>query len=710
MKKHILHLLLLANISTAFAQGNQNALNFDGSNDYVQTGYTGISGNTARTVEAWIKTTVNSNPSTGAAQHVIVDWGTTATGGRFTLNIMWGNTLRIEVGGSGINGKTVLNDGDWHHVAASYDPSATYKFCLYVDGALDTSANNTTTVNTTSGNTLIIGKRVDNINYFEGEIDEVRVWNHVRTASQIADLFDKELCPNHSGLVAYFRLNQGTANANNSGKTTAVNSISPAANGSLINFGLSGSTSNWVSGSGITLAPDTMIIKDTTVCGGFVSPQGRTTIFTGSVTDIYTSYNGCDSLLKYNVTVKQNSFIYQNIRACDSFRTSKGLLKTANEIFTEKYTNQAGCDSTVQTNLVITQTKRISADESACIQYISPTGKTYTASGSYTDTLISAANCDSIITTNLVIYPITNSVLFDSACSQYTSPKGFIYTMSGTYNDTLSNENGCDSTITIYLTILKPDTVTFKETACDSFISFTGANTWLKSGFFKEKLTNQVMCDSIVQYDLTINYSNQSFVKYDECNAFTTSSGTYIQASGIYTEVLTNSMGCDSTITLNSTITKNEPIVSKNGDNMEVDLTNLSYQWLDCNNAYASIPSATFTTYKPSKSGNYAVEVTENDCKDTSACLNYPSTVRLQDLHLTEATIVPNPAQYAINIHNQQEPFEYEIMNQLGQLMLQGKGLSGNKINISELVNGTYYVKVKSASNTEYVKLIVQKP
>ncbi len=710
MKKHILHLLLLANISTAFAQGNQNALNFDGSNDYVQTGYTGISGNTARTVEAWIKTTVNSNPSTGAAQHVIVDWGTTATGGRFTLNIMWGNTLRIEVGGSGINGKTVLNDGDWHHVAASYDPSATYKFCLYVDGALDTSANNTTTVNTTSGNTLIIGKRVDNINYFEGEIDEVRVWNHVRTASQIADLFDKELCPNHSGLVAYFRLNQGTANANNSGKTTAVNSISPAANGSLINFGLSGSTSNWVSGSGITLAPDTMIIKDTTVCGGFVSPQGRTTIFTGSVTDIYTSYNGCDSLLKYNVTVKQNSFIYQNIRACDSFRTSKGLLKTANEIFTEKYTNQAGCDSTVQTNLVITQTKRISADESACIQYISPTGKTYTASGSYTDTLISAANCDSIITTNLVIYPITNSVLFDSACSQYTSPKGFIYTMSGTYNDTLSNENGCDSTITIYLTILKPDTVTFKETACDSFISFTGANTWLKSGFFKEKLTNQVMCDSIVQYDLTINYSNQSFVKYDECNAFTTSSGTYIQASGIYTEVLTNSMGCDSTITLNSTITKNEPIVSKNGDNMEVDLTNLSYQWLDCNNAYASIPSATFTTYKPSKSGNYAVEVTENDCKDTSACLNYPSTARLQDLHLTEATIVPNPAQYAINIHNQQEPFEYEIMNQLGQLMLQGKGLSGNKINISELVNGTYYVKVKSASNTEYVKLIVQKP
>ena len=710
MKKHILHLLLLANISTAFAQGNQNALNFDGSNDYVQTGYTGISGNTARTVEAWIKTTVNSDPSTGAAQHVIVDWGTTATGGRFTLNILWGNTLRIEVGGSGINGKTVLNDGNWHHVAASYDPSATYKFCLYVDGVLDTSANNTTTVNTTSGNTLIIGKRVDNVNYFEGEIDEVRVWNHARTASQIADLFDKELCPNHSGLVAYFRLNQGTANANNSGKTTAVNSISSAANGSLINFGLSGSSSNWVSGSGINLAPDTTVIKDTTVCGGFVSPQGRTTLFTGSITDIYTSSNGCDSLLKYNVTVKQNSFIYQTITACDSFRTPKGQLKTSNEIFTEKYTNQAGCDSTVQTNLVITQTKRTANIASACSHYISPTGKTYTSSGSYNDTMISVAKCDSIITTNLVIYSTAQSVLFDSACSQYTGPRGFVYYKSGTYLDTLTTVNGCDSVVTIYLTILKPDTVTFKETACDSFVSLSGANTWLKSGFFSEKMSNQVMCDSIIQYDLTINYSNQSFVNYDECNPFNTPAGTSITSSGIYTEVLTNSLGCDSTVTVSATITKNKPIITKIGENLEVDLTDLSYQWLDCDNAYASIPSATSATYKPNKSGNYAVEVIENNCKDTSACLNYPSTANLQNIYLIKASIVPNPAQSTITIHNHLESFDYEILNHFGQVMLEDNGLTGNEISISELANGTYYIKVISASYTDYVKLIVQKP
>jgi hypothetical protein len=54
MKKHILYLQLLAIVSIAFAQGNQSALNFDRSNDHDQMEYTGISGNTSRTVEVWI--------------------------------------------------------------------------------------------------------------------------------------------------------------------------------------------------------------------------------------------------------------------------------------------------------------------------------------------------------------------------------------------------------------------------------------------------------------------------------------------------------------------------------------------------------------------------------------------------------------------------------------------------------------------------------
>lgn len=71
-----------------FAQ--QNALSFDGADDFVSTSYAGISGAQARTVEAWINTTANCIPGSGV-QQVILDWGGTGTGARFTFNLLWAN-------------------------------------------------------------------------------------------------------------------------------------------------------------------------------------------------------------------------------------------------------------------------------------------------------------------------------------------------------------------------------------------------------------------------------------------------------------------------------------------------------------------------------------------------------------------------------------------------------------------------------------------
>ncbi|MFT6921463.1 MAG: hypothetical protein ACJA1C_000457 [Crocinitomicaceae bacterium] len=43
-----------------FNANAQNGLSLDGTDDFVQTTYSGVSGNATRTVEAWIKTTANS--------------------------------------------------------------------------------------------------------------------------------------------------------------------------------------------------------------------------------------------------------------------------------------------------------------------------------------------------------------------------------------------------------------------------------------------------------------------------------------------------------------------------------------------------------------------------------------------------------------------------------------------------------------------------
>ena len=139
---------------------SQNALGLDGVNDYVQTTYQGVLGTAPRTVEAWINTTANANPSNGGVQQIITDWGTFVTGGRFTFNVLWSNAIRLEVGGNGVSGTIPVNDGNWHHVAAVWDPTATNTVSLYVDGALDTANNLTVPLNTVGGTGLRIGQRV----------------------------------------------------------------------------------------------------------------------------------------------------------------------------------------------------------------------------------------------------------------------------------------------------------------------------------------------------------------------------------------------------------------------------------------------------------------------------------------------------------------------------------------------------------------------
>ena len=190
---------------------------FDGADDYVMSDISPIAGNTAKTVEAWIKTTANSNPSAGGVQTVIVEMGLMSTGTRFTLNILNNNAIRIEVEGNGINGTTAVNDGLWHHVAGVYDPLATTKVALYLDGNLEASGNLTVTVNTAATGNIQIGRRCDGIHYFNGTIDEVRVWNVARTASQIANNRNVELCNSTANLVAYFNRPGSDTGPSNSG-------------------------------------------------------------------------------------------------------------------------------------------------------------------------------------------------------------------------------------------------------------------------------------------------------------------------------------------------------------------------------------------------------------------------------------------------------------------------------------------------------------
>lgn len=294
---YLLVFLLFSLISSA-----QNALHFDGTNDYVSTSAGNITGTSARTVEAWVRTTANCVPgaTSGGTQQVIADMGSFTTGGRYTLNLLWGNSIRIEVGGSGLSANTAINDSLWHHVAAVYNPLSNKKHTLYIDGIAVISGNITTTVNTANG-ALRIGQRIDAARHFDGEIDELRVWNVARTDNEIYDNYALELCGAPSGLVAYYSFNEGTPGSNNS-TVTSLPDLQGTNTGTLNNFGLVGSSSNWTLAQNMSSAyRDTLT---STVCSGLYAPDGITYWdSTGSYDWTFVDTSGCDSIITYDLTI-----------------------------------------------------------------------------------------------------------------------------------------------------------------------------------------------------------------------------------------------------------------------------------------------------------------------------------------------------------------------------------------------------------------------
>ncbi|MEI8085040.1 MAG: LamG-like jellyroll fold domain-containing protein [Paludibacter sp.] len=217
-----------------------NALNFDGVNDFIDAGNAASVQLNQGTIEAWIKTGEAGDSYRGI---VVKQWA-------YGLFLEGNELIAFSWDGSGgIYTGVKLNDNAWHHVALSFNFGVTDGTRIYIDGVL----KNTFTYGLgNQGSNL--GIACGNVNgsnsyqNFAGLIDEVRVWNTVRTASEIQSTMNTELVGNESGLVTYYNFNQGVAGGNNSAITTEPNLVSGGNNGILNNFAKTGSTSNFVDG------------------------------------------------------------------------------------------------------------------------------------------------------------------------------------------------------------------------------------------------------------------------------------------------------------------------------------------------------------------------------------------------------------------------------------------------------------------------------
>jgi len=207
------------------------ALKLDGWDDYVEiAGFSGVLGVRSRTVSAWIKT---ETTTTGQ----IISWGYQPTnvhvvsaggGGNWMFMVLAEGNLRLGVGGGGIDGSTNVADGQWHHVAAVLESDGTPDLSdvkLYADGVEEYTTAGDLQINTAGGANVRIGglsgwavwwpldnfiwSPADSGWYFEGAIDEVRIWNVARSKDQIRADMHRRLEGNEAGLVGYWNFDEG---------------------------------------------------------------------------------------------------------------------------------------------------------------------------------------------------------------------------------------------------------------------------------------------------------------------------------------------------------------------------------------------------------------------------------------------------------------------------------------------------------------------
>lgn len=698
-------LVLVFNINAQ----TKNALHFDGSNDYVQTKYAGVSGKANRTFEAWIYIT-----STPSGNNCILDYGSNFTGSRNTFFVNGNRAIGFISGGTNANitsNNNLVSLNKWVHVAFVLNSGTGY---LYVDGKQEGTGNLSTVNTPASGTELRIGQRVPGGSIpFNGIIDEVRIWDDALTIGRLDSLNDMEICPDAANLVAYYRFNEGKAASSNSGKTTLPDKVKSSQNGTLNNFALAGSSSNWVKGVNITTAPDTLIKIDTARCGSFSSPGGNFTVLSGIVSDVYTNALGCDSTIEYNVTIKKNSFIYDQQEACDSFRTAKGVLKTESDIYNEIFVNAEGCDSTIQTLLTINKSETISQDIESCYDFTSPSGKLWTKSGLYYDSLKSIHGCDSILAINLTIRQASSSSVYDTVCNKYTGPLGNVYTKSGVYTETIRNQYLCDSVVTLNLVIYQSSDSLLKVQGCDSFTTQSGNNTWFSSGIYTEDFKNINGCDSTVEYDLVIHKATAGRTLMSACDYFVTHQNDSIYTSGEYVYTITNSVGCDSVLTIDLSIIDNEPKLSIENSVLRTQNGFEAYEWLNCDEGMSLVPNASNFSYRPKVSGNYAVVVYEQGCPDTSDCFNYPRTASEEVLAQTNGLIYPNPVMGVLNLSSLDiSSKQIHIANRLGMIVLSSETSerinTPYKIDLSNLPSGAYSLKIfdnEESSLYRFIKL-----
>jgi hypothetical protein len=182
------------------------------------------------TLEAWFKVDAYA----GTWQALFYKGNGNSNQRTYTLWLNSAGYLHLSTGNNTNNNINTaagsVRTGQWYHVAVVLDrDSPTGVMKIYLDGVEAASGALAKTSASSNANPLLIGSSLENYPVFQGAVDEVRLWNSVRSAQQIADNKDQALVGNEAGLLMYLKADEssGTTLADASGRGNAGQIVHP---------------------------------------------------------------------------------------------------------------------------------------------------------------------------------------------------------------------------------------------------------------------------------------------------------------------------------------------------------------------------------------------------------------------------------------------------------------------------------------------------
>jgi hypothetical protein len=183
-----------------------SGLAFDGSGQFAESGFHGISGQAPRTVSLWARVPADL-PITQS--YAMIGWGKVeGNGSAWQISVNPVETegplgaLRVGTGRAAVVGSTDLRDGRWHHLTAVMyggSPTTATHVLLYVDGVLETTTRKSVRAIDTElppdSHGVWLGRNLSRWGpeppgaaFFRGELDEVHIFDAALGQSMILDV------------------------------------------------------------------------------------------------------------------------------------------------------------------------------------------------------------------------------------------------------------------------------------------------------------------------------------------------------------------------------------------------------------------------------------------------------------------------------------------------------------------------------------------